>query len=176
MALIFDGPNKTIQFDKTDNTYKRTIYGKTWYVIEAAELYSEWKRWCVLDEGTKYAPAFTAIGGETIGVGAQVGTYVFLQVSNGWVLVAPDESDITIQVSGNLYPDIADYPIIEGYGTNSFILIMRNSALTQTISTSGGGGLSVEQDGLLRDIAPSLTTINTGVKKASILVPHTDDV
>ena len=175
MALIFNGQDRTIQFDNTCIDHRHILYGKIWYIMDAAEMYSEWKRWCVLEDGAKYPPAFSVIGGEDIGSGLRVGTYIFLLVSNGWTLVGPDEDDVTIQITGNLYPDIANYPVITTYLLNHFVLIMRNSSLTQTINT-GGTGLTAEQDNLLKDIAPKLSTINRGVKKASILVPHNEDL
>lgn len=140
MSLIFNGANRTIQFDRDSLTHKTTIYGKTWYIIDTSEMYSEWKRWCVFGDGAQYPPAFSVLGGEDIGSGLRVGTYVFLLVTNGWILVCPNENDVTIQITGNLYPDIANYPVIVGYQTNNYSLIMRNSSLTQTASTSGGSG------------------------------------
>jgi hypothetical protein len=126
--------------------------------------------------GAQYTPAFSVLGGEDIGGGLKVGSYVFLLSSNGYILQGPDEDNVFIQISGNLYPDIANYPIIESDPMYSYSLIMRNSSLTQTSVVSTGSGLSSEQDTLLREISPKLSTINDGVKKSSILIPHTEDV
>ena len=102
MAVIFNGINRTIQFDKTDAAHRSIIYDKIWYTIDTTELYSDWKRWCVLGDGAQYPPAFSVLGGEDIGSGMRVGTYVFLLVSNGWKLLGPDEDEVTIQITGNL--------------------------------------------------------------------------
>lgn len=48
-------------------------------------------------------------------------------------------------------------------------LIIRNSALTQTAVTTVGSGLSAEQDTLLREISPKLSTVDEGVKKRVFL-------
>ena len=174
--FIFDGVNKKIKIDKDAANIKQVLYGRTWYIFDAVDLYSEWKRWCVYSDGAQYAPAFSVLGGEDIGGGLKVGSYVFLLSSNGYILQGPDEGDVFIQISGNLYPDIANYPIIESNQVYNYTLIMRNSSLTQTSVVSTGSGLSAEQDILLREIAPKLTTVNEGVKKSSILIPHTDTI
>lgn len=174
--FIFDGINKKIKIDKDATNIKQVLYGRTWYIFDAVDLYSEWKRWCVFSDGVQYAPAFSVLGGEDIGGGLKVGSYVFLLSSNGYILQGPDEDNIFIQISGNLYPDIANYPIIESDPSNSYTLIMRNSSLTQTSVVSTGSGLSSEQDLILQGLAPKLTTVNEGVKKASLLIPHTEDI
>ena len=174
--FIFDGINKKIKIDKDAANIKQVLHGRTWYIFDAVDLYSEWKRWCVFSDGAKYAPAFSVIGGEDIGGGLKVGSYVFLLSSNGYMLQGPDEDNVFIQISGNLYPDIANYPIIESNPVYSYTLIMRNSSLTQTSITSTSSELSTEQDAILRAIAPKLTTINEGVKKASILIPHNETI
>lgn len=174
--FIFDGVNKKIKIDVNATNIKQTIYGNTWYIFDAVDLYSEWKRWCVYEDGAQYTPAFSVLGGEDIGGGLKVGAYVFLLSSNGYILQGPDEDNVFIQISGNLYPDIANYPVIESNPLYSFTLIMRNSSLTQTSVVSTGSGLSAEQDTLLREIAPKLTIVNDGVKKASLLIPHNENV
>lgn len=164
--FIFDGANKKIIIDYTDGSFKQIIMGKTWYLFDAVDLYSAWKLWCVQEDGAKYLPAFSVIGGEDIGGGLKVGAYIFMLSSNGWILSPPEDDDIIIQISGNLYPDIANYPVIEKNPLYSFTLIMRNSNLTQLMSVSSGSGLSDEQDTLLRGTAKEDTLVK-GVSKIS---------
>lgn len=153
--FLFDGTNKKIIIDAADTSFKQVIMGKTWYLFDAVDLYSAWKLWCVSQEGAKYLPAFSVIGGEDIGGGMKVGAYIFLMTSNGWILSPPEEDDVIVQISGNLYPDIANYPVIEKNPLYSFTLIMRNSNLTQSI----GSGLSVEQDKMLRSTSKNLQLV-----------------
>lgn len=162
--FIFDGVNRKIIIDSTVAAMKQVLYGKTWYMMDAVDLYSEWKRWVVQGDGSQFPPAFSVLGGEDIGGGMRVGSYIFLLVSNGYVVTAPNENDIVVQIMGNLYPDIANYPVIEPWGSNSFSLIMRNSSLTQTVVVSSGSGLSSEQDSILRNVAKE-STLTSGVKK-----------
>lgn len=44
------------------------------------------------------------------------------------------------------------------------------------IAETGVSGLTSQESSALLGISPNLTTINEGVKKASLLVPHTDDL
>lgn len=175
MNFIFDGENKKIKID-VNSPDKQILYGKTWYMFDSVDIYSAWKRWCVLEDGANYPPAFSVLGGEDIGGGLKVGSYVFLLSSNGYILQPPEEDDVFVQISGNLYPDVANYPVIESSPQNSFTLIMRNASLTQTSVVATGSGLSSEQDTILRSISPKLSVVNSGVKKASVLIPHTEDV
>lgn len=57
---------------------------------------------------------------------------------------------------------------------NQVSLIIGNSAGLIVVTT--GSGLSSAQDSALMAINPNLEVINIGVQKASILVPHTEDL
>jgi len=176
--FIFDGVNRKIIIDHTNDSFKQIIMDKTWYLFDAVDLYSAWKLWCVQEDGAKYLPAFSVIGGEDIGGGLKVGAYTFLLSSNGWILSPPEEDDVIIQISGNLYPDIANYPVMEKNSLYSSTLIMRNSNLTQLVTISSGSGLSSEQDTILRGAAKenSLNIVNIGIQKASKLIPHNTNI
>jgi hypothetical protein len=96
---------------------------------------------------------------------------------NGWKLVV----DFTqTQVSGVLFSD--DYPT--AFYTPSMVpqYPASVSALVSGISTTGGGtsaGLTTAESAAIlgaaqaNDILAKLTAINEGLKKASLLIPHT---
>lgn len=123
--FTFDGPNKIISI------------GTGVVQFSAGEVYSRWKQWCADGDNAKYDTAFAnSIGGESLGGGAFVGGYFFLQ--NGWV-IRPQEADHTLQVTGNLFP-IPDTAALFTNTLGSFQVVvgMRTSSLTQKLVTAEG--------------------------------------
>lgn len=70
--------------------------------------------------------------------------------------------------SGDGYP--IKSPTTSGYGLDA---VWRNTILIAETATSG---LTASESGQLSAVSGNLTTINNGVKKASLLIPHTDNL
>jgi hypothetical protein len=122
---------------------QRLIYGREDAVVGGVfrftveELYSEWKAWVHSGAGAMFLPAFRVLGGDPIGAGISVGTYVFLRTDLGWGVVPPLIQNVTMEIIGNFYPEVSTDPVMVtnvGYTTT---LIMRNSNLAQGVATSG---------------------------------------
>ena len=133
--FIFDGANRRIRIDP-DNGYT-LVNGQRWYTFSAIDMYSAWKRWVQSGAGALYPPAFRPVGGQDIGGGVAVGTYIFMMVSNGWKGVPPDVDDIIIKIEGNLYPDIAGTAVMEKHPqyTSTLMLMLSNKTEVVTVST-----------------------------------------
>lgn len=99
MPTVFNGPAKTITMDPAEPN------------ILTRDLYSDWKRWVVLSDNSKYLPAFSAIGGDPTVPGQTAPAYYF--VSNGWKVIV-DGFDASF--SFNLYADDASSPVITQNG------------------------------------------------------------
>ena len=86
---------------------------------------------------------YTAIGGEPIGAGVNVGSYVFLDTDAGWTM-RPFEADHEVRFVGNLYssnPDLALFtPTL---GSFSVTIAMERSPLSQVIRVEDTPGDSV---------------------------------
>lgn len=120
MALTFDVVNNVIILDTNS--------------ISATSIYSAWVNWVVQADNTKYLPAFETVGGNNLGGGLSVPPYYFLQ--NGW-RVRPMESDHTLTITGNLFTDTGDDPVIPTIGTYRVLTKLVVPVLAQGISTSG---------------------------------------
>ena len=88
--VTFDGPNKLI--------IEVSAAGDN--VLEASEVYSEWKFWVTQSDNAKYLQAFTPVGGDPITGTESLDITYFLE--NGW-RIRPAELDHKLAVEGNLY-------------------------------------------------------------------------
>lgn len=119
----FDGINRTI-----------TITPSVSEINIQQDIYSDWKEWTRLEKNDRFTRALTAIGGNPLPGGDQVGITFFLE--NNWKIVI----DHAINFTGNLYT--AD-------GSSPFI----TAAANQYISTT-------QVSTLPEKIAPDLTELN----------------
>ncbi len=162
--FIFDGTDKIIYGDYNP-------VGGSIEIDIRAELYSEWKRWIILADNAKYPQAFSTTGGDPISGTLSVGAYFFLE--NDWK-IQPASYNHRVIFNGNLYTrdDSSPFLSVAGY---SIISETRNSSLTQTI-TSGSGVTSQDKTDIASLVRQDLDIVNENVKKASILVPATQDL
>jgi hypothetical protein len=84
------------------------------------DLYSEWKRWVVEDNNTKFLSAFRTFGGDPTITGQFAPSYFFL--TNNWRVVV--DSGDELSVGTNLYTDELDSPFLV---SNSSAVSLRNS-------------------------------------------------
>jgi len=107
--VTFDGPNKLINLNPGENTLDVQI-----------DLYSEWKRWVVLEFNLKFEQAFRTFGGDQTIAGQFAPRYFFL--TNGWRIVV--DNGVDLLVGTNLYTDELDSPFIV---TNDSTVSLNNS-------------------------------------------------
>ena len=152
MSLNFDGINKVISLPNT-GSYDTEI-----------NLYSEWKEWIALSDNAKFLPAFDTTGGDDIGTGQEIAPYFFLRTDLGWRIQAP-EQDGDVVIQGNLFPRVSGQSLFLPPLGDYTVLI------TQSLSAKAVV-LNLEQLGTKAD----LEVINNGVKKASRIQPHREDL
>lgn len=166
ITFTFDGANKRIAISAAPEDYVNNTL-----TFSAMDVYSAWKDWCVTGDGLKYEPAFRAIGNDPIGGGVYVGSYFFMQ--EGWMGVPPEVDNSVLILTGNLYHEVAGASVIDPLPSHTTTLIMQNSALAlRTETETGISGLTPEESAKLN----GLDVINRNIKKASILVPATEDI
>lgn len=98
------------------------------------DLYSDSKEdWITNSSLTKFIFPMLAIGGNPIGGGQKISTYVV--VSNGWK-IRPHEADHTLTVAGNLITDDESSPFVNVLGDYQVIIksILSSSSLTSSIA------------------------------------------
>lgn len=93
MPATFDGDNLLV-----------TLPAATTVIDVQANLYSEWKKWALLDDNLRFEPAFRLVRSEDVVAGTlETGAYFFFRNDLGWRLRGPDE-DITVNFIGNFIP------------------------------------------------------------------------
>ena len=157
MSVTFDGQAKRIYVTGVAN---QDVQG----------LYSDWKEWA--QGNLQWEQAFRTFGGDDTVGGQTAPRYFFLM--NGWRVVV---DGIDVVFSTNLYTDEGDDPVIP---INNGTAIVNNSdSPTILVSESGSNNNnnnapSVED--ITAAIRPLLEVINEGVKDASLLIPHNEDL
>lgn len=164
MSLSFDGSLKTITISSVD-------------ILDVRDLWSRWYDWWVSSDNSKYGIAMTQVGGNDIDTiaGTKIPVYIFLQ--NGWK-IKPREANHTLSVvNGILLTSDSSDPFINT--TGSYVVRINYQQPVQAISfsTSGGTGISEQDKQDIADlIAEDLLVINNNVKKASLLIPATENI
>ena len=114
MAKVsFDGLNKTIN-----------ILPGVISIDVASELYSEWKRWLLIGDNSKWEQAFRTSGGDPTNPEQTAFTPQYFFLINGWVLSCSTGNKVSVQT--NLYPDDGDFNrmLVQ---TNDSAIVISNS-------------------------------------------------
>lgn len=120
MALIIDPLEKRIILDSAN--------------ISVQSIYVAWVDWVALSDNSKYLPAFSSVGGDTLGGGISIPPYYFLV--NGW-RIRPMEANQTLVITGNLFVEGGGDPIVPTLG--SFNVLVKSVVPVQAQGISTGG-------------------------------------
>jgi hypothetical protein len=151
--------------------------------VTATELYSRSADWLALSDNAKYGAVFRQVGGDDLGSGLSIPPYFFLQ--NTW-RVRPMEANHNLTITGNLFVDGGGVPVVSTLGTFQVNVNYTVPVQAQGISTSASAGptaaeiaaellLRIEASAVLSKRA-DVQVVNEGVKKASLLIPHSADL
>ena len=174
--VSFNGVTKTIQVNA----------GVTSLDVQT-EVYSAWIRWFERIENTQYLPAMRFTGLDPIPGGQTGGTFFTI---NGWKVVYDPR---VVAISGILYSDDYSPPYyftdgspvlpatVSGISLSSSSTPIDYDQLAAAVAaqfaepgmTTAGIATAVSSDVTLDG---KLTVINTGVQKASKLIPHNTDI
>lgn len=110
-----------------------------------ADLYSAWKRWCVLEtggfsrEGLRYDPAFRTVAGDPVRVGKALGAHFF--ITNAWHY-RPHGADHETVIAGNLWPESGEVIYTSVTGTFTVLATVERAvdALQVIVTASGSAG------------------------------------
>ncbi len=136
--FIFDGDNKRIHID---GTYQAGD------VIQFTpnELWSRYVDWVATGTNSRYLPAMEVIGGNSIGGGQYVGTYLFFRNDLGWRGVPPMVDGITVMINGSFFGKDPELPVMENNPGQETDLVINRSTLVTAVSTSGGSTYTLAQ-------------------------------
>ena len=124
------------------------------------DLYSDWKEWVLMIDNSKWAPAFSVIGGEALPGNKALGTTYFL--INGW-RIKPYEGNHALRVEGNIYTEEGDSPFINTFGdyririesTVSSLVDSNFTQLAEIEYAAFEGGVTIDQlNGVSGDVYP----------------------
>jgi len=154
MAIVFDPVAKRIILDSV--------------AVTAAELWSAWVDWTVLNDNMKHPAAFRQAGGDELGGGIFIPVYMFLQ--NGW-RVRPMEANHQLIITGNLFVEEGGSPSVQTLGNFNVAVQLTVPVQAQAVATGGSDpssiasavmGSPVEAGVSLRDAMQILTAISAG--------------
>ena len=116
------------------------------------DIYSEWKKWFLEGDNSKFGKAFRVVGGNPLPEG-QLGLTYFLL--DNW-RIRPFEGDHRLTIKGNLYRNDGEDPIADTVGDFKVTVSMKVSNLIDMIglntsSTIGGGDVETTLDPDLLD-------------------------
>lgn len=138
--------------------------------VDCASLYYAIRLAQASEEGIIHERVGKGSGLNILGPGVQVGLTVALLGS--WQLRFPSGDYIVRIAGGNLISEGIGDPIAYTPGVQA-VLIQSAAA---TVVTTDGGSLAPTVSQIVAGLRPGLSVINDGVKKASTLVPHTEDL
>ena len=119
---VFDGTTYTIRcLDHVDE-------------LNVKELYSEWKRWSMESDNSKYFPAFHVVGGESTISDEIIEPYFFLV--NNWK-IKPREEDHMLIVKGLLFGADGTNPITPTDGGYTVTVVKMTPTVTATTINYG---------------------------------------
>ena len=100
------------------------------------DIYSEWKRWSLLDDNLGYPQAFETTGGDPLGPGQSIAPYFFVLNNNGWIVEMPSANgDVTIV--GNVIRRDTGLPLYEQASGFTAFLQLEVSPQAIVVETQG---------------------------------------
>ncbi len=157
MTITFDGSTKIISLSATSS-------------LSVKDLWSRWCDWMAISTNSKWLPAMSQVGGNTIDLSAGTSIPPYIYLINDW-RVRPQESSHTLNVSdGILLVDGGGDPFVDTLG--SYIVRINYSQPVQaiTVATGGGSGASAAEvwgystRALTSGAAPSASAIAAQVR------------
>ena len=134
--------------------------------VTAQAIYVAWADWILLSDNSKYLPAFSSAGGESLGGGLSIPPYYFLE--NGW-RIRPMEANQNLIITGNIFAQGGGIPVVSTLGVFQVNVNYTVSVQAQGISTSGSSGPSAAETAAAVWSASNRTLTSGG--SASSLTP-----
>lgn len=125
--------------------------------VTTQSVYASWVDWVATGDNSKYLPAFTSIGGDSLGGGLSIPPYYFL--ANGW-RIRPMEANQTLVLTGNLFVDGGGDPVVPTLGVFNVLVKSVVPVQAQGISTGGGADPVVIAAAVRAELAIELAKID----------------
>jgi hypothetical protein len=152
MPIVIDPATRRLILDSTN--------------VTAQAIYVAWADWVLLSDNSKYLPAFSSAGGESLGAGLSIPPYYFLE--NDW-RIRPMEANQNLIITGNIFAQGGGIPVVSTLGVFQVNVNYTVSVQAQGISTSGSSGPSAAETAAAVWSASNRTLTSGG--SASSLTP-----
>jgi hypothetical protein len=139
--------------------------------VDCADLYLSCKLAQGSEEGILYERIGRGSGLVSLGGSVQIGLTV--ELLGSWQLRFADGNYIARVAGGNLVGGPSGDPIAYSAGVQTLLI---QSAASTVVSTGGSSLTPQESAQLMALDTNGLATINRGVQRASLLVPHTEEL
>lgn len=137
MAIQFDPVNKRIILDSS--------------AVTTESIWSAWVNWVATSDNSKWLPALSQVGGDSLGGSLFIPLYFFLL--NDWRL-RPMEADHTLVITGNIFVFGGGVPIVRTLG--SFAVNTNYVVSVQAQAYASGGG-SVDTNAIAAAVRDALS-------------------
>lgn len=102
------------------------------------DLYSEWKKWTLLDDNLRFEQAFRPVAGDPLTGALEIGAYFFLRNDLGW-RIRPAEEDATVNFTGNLVAEDSSLPVVVPTLGGFTALLLGLQPVTQNVEIMTSG-------------------------------------
>lgn len=154
----FDGPNKRVHICQDC-----IVGGVAQFTVN--ELWSRYIDWVAQGDNSKYQPAMRIIGGDAIGGGQYLGSYLFFRNDLGWRGVPPEVDGVTIIIDGAFYAQDPLQPVMENLPNQETSLVINRSSMVMGMETSGTVGPTANDIANAVLAKLNLTTIPVDLQK-----------
>lgn len=129
------------------------------YSVSSSELWTAYVDWSASFDNIKYGVFMTQIGGL-----APIALYIY--ILDEW-LIRPLEADGITTISGNILVEDGSSPIAPTLGNWQILVNMETPIQAVSINVSSSSPSNIDD---------KLNIINDGIKRASLMIPHNEDL
>jgi hypothetical protein len=149
MAFIFNGSSRIISCTLGTN------------YISVRDLWSRWVDWILDSDNSKYAIAFTTLGGEDIDVSSGIKIPIYLFLQNGW-RIRPQEANHTLVVGdGILLVSGGGDPFTNTIGNFQLRINYQQPVQAISFNSSGSSSVGITAQEIWNHTTRTLTAIGT---------------
>jgi len=174
--LVYNGSYTSV----SNIDYANKLQILTTQNVSIPYLYSEWKESILQGNNSQYDFAYEVVGGNTVVGATTIPDYVFQD--NGWKIRPMEANGTTNMIDGIIVAESGD-PFVNTLGAYTVRINYQNPVQALTVSTSGWTltasdvwSYNINTHNVTNSTGNWLKTINQWIQKASLIIPHTENI